>query len=106
MGNIYASEILNYCQINPNISSCKIMINKYKKLSFIQKVLKYSIKRGGTTINNFYSIKGNQGNWQKEFRAYNRENKKCKNKQCIGTIIKLNISNRATYVCNFLPKNK
>ena len=105
IGNIYASEILNYCQINPNISSCKITDKQIQKIIFYtKKVLKYSIKRGGTTINNFYSIKGNQGNYQKEFRAYNRENKKCKNKQCIGTIIKLNISNRATYVCNFCQK--
>ena len=53
------------------------MINEINKIIiFTKKVLKYSIKKGGTTINNFLSIKGNKGSYQKEFRAYNRENQK------------------------------
>ena len=28
----------------------------------------------------------------------------CKNKQCLGTIIKINISNRSTYMCNSCQK--
>tara|TARA_Y100000591_G_scaffold239716_1_gene210338 strand:+ start:177 stop:1040 length:864 start_codon:yes stop_codon:yes gene_type:complete len=105
IGNIYASEILNYCQINPNIPAGKISDKQIKKIIFnTKKVLNNSIKKGGTTISNFYSIKGNKGNYQKEFRAYNRESKKCKNKLCPGTIIKLNISNRSTYMCNYCQK--
>ena len=43
------------------------------------------------TISNFKSIKGNQGAYQKEFRAYDREQESCKNKLCSGIIIKINI---------------
>ena len=35
---------------------------------------------------------------------YDREGKKCKNKLCLGKIIKLNISNRSTYMCNTCQK--
>ncbi len=101
IGNIYASEILNYCKINPLKSSNKITNVEIKKIIFFTiKVLKLSIKKGGTSINNFYSVKGKKGNYQKEFRAYNRENENCKNKLCLGKIIKINIANRSTYMCN------
>ena len=105
IGNIYASEILNYSKINPFKNSGKISNKEIKKIIFYtKKILKLSIKRGGTTINNFLSIKGSQGSYQKEFRVYDRENKKCKNKLCFGTIIKVNISNRSTYMCNICQK--
>ncbi len=105
IGNIYASEILNYSKINPLKISRKISNKEIKKIIFYtKKILKLSIKRGGTTISNFLSIKGSQGSYQKEFRVYDRENKKCKNKFCLGTIIKVNISNRATYMCNICQK--
>ena len=105
IGNIYASEILNYSKINPFKISEKISNNEIKKIIFYtKKVLNRSIKRGGTTINNFLSIKGRQGSYQKEFRVYDRENKLCKNKLCLGTIIKVNISNRSTYMCNICQK--
>jgi len=105
IGNIYASEILNYSKINPLKISGKISNKEIKKIIFYtKKILKLSIKRGGTTISNFLSIKGSQGSYQKEFRVYDRENKKCKNKFCLGTIIKVNISNRSTYMCNICQK--
>tara|TARA_B100000700_G_scaffold280507_1_gene330462 strand:+ start:13 stop:876 length:864 start_codon:yes stop_codon:yes gene_type:complete len=105
IGNIYASEILNYAKINPLKLSGKlnnIEINKI--IFFTKKVLRRSIKTGGTSINNFLSIKGNKGSYQKEFRVYDRENEKCKNKLCSGKILKINMSNRSTYLCNNCQK--
>ena len=105
IGNIYASEILNLSKINPLKSSGKINTNEINKIIFFtRKVLRRSIKKGGTTINDFHSIKGKTGSYQKEFRAYNRKNERCKNKFCLGTILKINISNRSTYMCNMCQK--
>jgi len=105
IGNIYASEILNCSKINPLKSSGKINNKEIIKIVYYtKKVLEHSIKKGGTTINNFLSIKGNQGSYQKEFWAYDRENKNCKNYLCLGTIIKVNLSNRSTYMCNICQK--
>ncbi len=105
IGNIYASEILNYSKINPFKVSGKIKNNEINKIIFYtKKVLNRSIRIGGTTINNFISIKGSQGSYQKEFRAYDRKNKNCKNKLCLGKIVKVNISNRSTYMCDICQK--
>ena len=76
-----------------------------KIILYTKRVLKKSIKKGGTTISNFKSIKGNQGAYQNEFRAYDREQESCKNIFCSGIIIKINISNRATYLCNTCQNN-
>ena len=105
IGNIYSSEILNYSKISPYRLAGKITDEEINKIIFFTiKVLKLSIKKGGTTINNFQSIKGSKGSYQKEFRAYDREGKKCKNKLCDGEISKSNISNRSTYACNYCQK--
>ena len=105
IGNIYANEILNFSKVNPLKLSGNLIDKEINKIIFYsKKVLKHAIQKGGSTINNFYSIKGSQGTYQKEFRAYDRENEKCKNKLCSGTIIKLNISNRSTYMCNNCQK--
>ena len=105
IGNIYASEILNYSKINPLKLSYKITDKEINSIIYnTKKVLRQSIEMGGTTINNFHSVKGKKGNYQKEFRAYNRESKRCKNKLCSGVIIKINISNRSTYMCNICQK--
>ena len=101
IGNIYATEILNYSKINPLKMSGKLIDEEINNIIFYtKKVLKYAIKQGGSSINNFHSIKGKKGSYQNEFRAYAREKEFCKNKLCSGTIIKLNVSNRSTYVCN------
>ena len=75
IGNIYASEILNYSKVNPLKQSYKINNQEIIKIVFYtKKVLKNAIKKGGTSINNFQSIRGDKGSYQKEFRAYGREN--------------------------------
>ena len=105
IGNIYVSEILNFSKVDPKKASGKLNDHEIKKIIFFtKKVLKRSINIGGTTINNFRSIKGSQGSYQKEFRVYDRKDKKCKNKLCFGTIIKINLSNRSTYMCNNCQK--
>ena len=105
IGNIYASEILNYSKINPLKSSGKISSKEINNIIlYSKKILNRSIAKGGTTINNFLTIKGRQGSYQKEFRIYDRENKNCKNELCSGTILKVKISNRSTYMCNICQK--
>ena len=75
------------------------LVNKSRRSRY-----RNAIKKGGTTINNFLSVKGRQGSYQKEFRAYDRESKNCKNNLCLGSIIKINQSNRSTYMCNICQK--
>jgi len=63
-------------------------------------VLNKAIQKGGSSIRNFKNTKGNSGNYQNNFKVYQRENLNCLNKSCHGKIIKKNISKRSTFFCN------
>ncbi len=105
IGNIYASEILFYAKINPLKEGKDI--NNSEIVEFIKKtkfVLNKAIKNGGSSIRDFKNTKGKKGSYQDNFAVYDRENKKCKSKTCNSKIIKINISNRSTFVCNYCQK--
>ena len=100
IGNIYANEILFYSKINPNKLGCDINTEELKKLSInSKKVLKKAILKGGSSIRNFKNSDGNKGNYQKEFKVYNKENITCPNFNCDGKIKKIVISNRSSFFC-------
>ncbi|MDA9071327.1 bifunctional DNA-formamidopyrimidine glycosylase/DNA-(apurinic or apyrimidinic site) lyase [Candidatus Pelagibacter sp.] len=105
IGNIYASEILFLSKINPTIHVMKLSKNDCKKIiTFSKSVLKKAIKRGGSSIRDFKNTSGQSGNFQKEFKVYQRENLNCLRSKCEGKIMKLFISNRSTFFCNICQK--
>ena len=105
IGNIYASEILFRCKIHPERKAKDLDLIDYKNIIRISRlVLKKAIKAGGSSIKDFKNIKGNQGKFQKKFKVYSRENKKCLDVSCSGLIIKKNISNRSSFFCNLCQK--
>ena len=105
IGNIYASEILFLSKINPNKKAG--LINKIECKEIIKnskKVLSDAISRGGSSIKDFKNILGKEGNFQKNFKVYQREGLACKRLLCNGQIQKKNISNRSTFFCNNCQK--
>ena len=64
----------------------------------IKKILKRAIKKGGTTLKDFYSADGNEGYFNLKLSVYGRDNEKCK--KCKNKIRKINIGQRSTYFCN------
>ena len=89
IGNIYASEILFLSKIKPtkNVNTlskieCKSIILSSKK------VLLNAISKGGSSIRNFKDAKGKSGNFQKNFKVYQREGLNCKRLHCKGVIKK------------------
>ena len=105
IGNIYANEILFYSKINPKKNALKINRKEINELvKFSKKVLNLAIKFGGSSIKNFKNTKGSIGEFQKEFKVYEKDNEKCPRKKCSGKIIKIFISNRSTFFCNFCQK--
>ena len=105
IGNIYASEILFLCKINPNTYAMKLSKNDCKKIIYYSKsVLKKAIEKGGSSIRDFKNTEGKNGSFQKEFKVYQRENQGCLRKNCHGKIKKIFISNRSTFFCNICQK--
>ena len=105
IGNIYASEILFLSKINPKTFAMKLSKNDCKKIIFFSKsVLEKAIKEGGSSIRDFKNTHGEKGNFQKEFKVYQRENLNCLRNKCPGKIKKIFISNRSTFFCNTCQK--
>ncbi len=105
IGNIYASEILYLCKINPSLSAKYLKKNQCKNIVInCRKILQNAIMKGGSTIRDFKNTKGDQGNFQKEFKVYGRDEQKCKRFCCPGTINKITQSNRSTFLCQICQK--
>ena len=105
IGNIYASEILYLCKIKPFKKGKKLSIEECKKIIYFSKyVLKKSIQKGGSSIRDFKNTLGYMGEFQKQFRVYQRENLKCYSKNCKEVIKKKYISNRSTFFCSSCQK--
>ena len=75
----------------------KIIINS-------KKVLLNAIKKGGSSIRDFKNTLGKRGDFQKDFKVYEREGLKCKKYICKGSIKRKVISNRSTFFCNSCQK--
>ncbi len=101
IGNIYASEILFSCKINPFKKAKLLNKKECKKIVFSsRKILFKAIAKGGSSIRNFQDISGIEGDYQKQFKVYQQEGKRCKSFRCPGTIKKKIISNRSTFFCD------
>tara|TARA_Y100001935_G_C17198016_1_gene453568 strand:- start:107 stop:976 length:870 start_codon:yes stop_codon:yes gene_type:complete len=105
LGNIYVNEILFFSGIKPQrkVSSLK-NFEIQKIIKFSKKILKNSIKLGGSTIKDFSSENGKKGVFQQHFKVYGRENEDCSNVDCNLRIIRTVISNRATFFCKKCQK--
>jgi formamidopyrimidine-DNA glycosylase len=105
IGNIYASEILFLSKINPTTYAMKLSREECKKIiTFSKSVLNKAIQKGGSSIRDFKNTSGENGNFQKEFKVYQRGNLNCLRSKCSGKIKKIFISNRSTFFCNSCQK--
>ncbi len=105
IGNIYASEILFCCKINPLKKAKSLTKLDIKKIRHFSKlILNKAIKKGGSSIRDFKNVEGRNGSYQNEFKVYQRENLNCLNKDCFGKIKKKVISKRSTFFCNRCQK--
>ena len=105
IGNIYASEILYLSKINPSLSAKYLKKNQCKNIVInSRKILQNAIRKGGSTIRDFKNTKGDQGNFQKEFKVYGRDKQNCKRSSCSGKINKITQSNRSTFLCEICQK--
>ncbi len=105
LGNIYVNEILFLSRIKPVRQATKLKNLEIEKIiKFSKKILKNSIKLGGSTIKDFSSENGKKGDFQQHFKVYGRENQDCSNIDCNSKIIRTVISNRATFFCKDCQK--
>ena len=100
LGNIYVNEILFSSKVKPTRKIKFLKDNEIKEIiKNTKKILSKSIKFGGASIKDFSSSNGKKGSFQQHFKAYAREGEKCSNIDCKEKIIRIIISNRASFYC-------
>ena len=95
VGNIYASEILFLSKINPTISRKVSMKEIGSLVKSIKNIIKDAIKKGGSTMNDFFDVNGENGYFQNEHKVYGRENEPCF--QCQFPIIQLKLGSAQVF---------
>jgi len=98
VGNIYASEVLHDSSIRPNRISNKVSMKEVVSLvKSIKNIIKDAIRKGGSTMNDFFDVNGNNGYFQDEHKVYGREGLPCF--QCHLPIIQLRLGQRSSFFC-------
>jgi formamidopyrimidine-DNA glycosylase len=98
VGNIYADEALFLSHIRPTTLCSKLTTPQIEQLqeSLIQ-VLQDAINAGGTTIRNFLSVSGINGNYGGNAWVYNRTGEPCR--VCQTPIQRLKLAGRSAHFC-------
>ena len=105
IGNIYANEILFLSKVKPSRKAKSLKDFELKKIvKFTKKILRNSIKFGGSSIKDFSSENGKRGSFQQYFNVYGKKGDSCTNKKCKNKIIRSIISLRATFYCSNCQK--
>ena len=105
VGNIYASESLYKAKIRPGRQAKSLSLTECVLLAkSIKKVLKLSIKLGGSSINDYSLVDGNLGFFQSEFEVYGKEGKICRKKTCHSKILRIVIAQRSSFYCSKCQK--
>jgi len=99
VGNIYASESLFWAKIHPNTIAGKISKVRLERLvESIKTVLSEAIKAGGSTIIDYTSVNGEEGNFSRKLMVYGRAGEACR--KCKKAKIRHTVhSGRSTYYC-------
>lgn len=101
IGNIYASEILFNAKISPLEKGKDLSLRECRQLIIsTRRILKKAINAGGSTLRDYVSTDGTVGNFQSNFKVYNKAGRKILGK----TIKKIVQYGRSTYYCPDLQK--
>ncbi len=97
VGNIYASEALFLCHIDPRKLAVDVADKAPGLVKCIHKVLKDAIASGGSSLRDFVHVSGESGYFQHSFNVYGRKGKPCFT--CGTAIEALRQAGRSTFFC-------
>ena len=105
LGNIYVNEILFFSCINPLRKVSSLKGTEIEKIvQNTKKILRNSIRLGGSSIKNFSTDDGKKGVFQQYFKVYGRKGKNCSNTDCNKQILRTTVANRSTFFCKRCQK--
>ena len=106
LGNIYVCEALNRARLSPTRSAATLAMRTGKPapraeklVEAIKAVLNEAIRAGGSSLRDHRRTDGELGDFQHNFRVYDREGKPCPTPGCRGTIRRIVQGARSTFFC-------
>ncbi|HEY2142546.1 MAG TPA: bifunctional DNA-formamidopyrimidine glycosylase/DNA-(apurinic or apyrimidinic site) lyase [Solirubrobacteraceae bacterium] len=98
VGNIYADEALFRARIHPLRTAGLLTGEQHVRLhGGVIAALQAGIDARGATIDDFRHVDGVRGSFQDQFLVHRRAGEPCG--ECGGTIVKMVVAGRGTYVC-------
>lgn len=98
LGNIYVDESLNLAKLHPLMPAGRLTAPQRKTLyEAIKKVLRTSLRYGGTSDNTYVTIRGGKGDYLNHARAYHRTGLPCR--ACGTPIVRSVVAGRGTHTC-------
>jgi formamidopyrimidine-DNA glycosylase len=106
LGNIYVCEALNRARLSPMRQASTLATRSGKPaprteklVAAIKAVLTDAIKAGGSSLRDHRRTDGELGDFQHNFRVYDREGRPCPTSGCRGTIRRIVQGARSTFFC-------
>jgi formamidopyrimidine-DNA glycosylase len=106
LGNIYVCEALHRAHLSPKRQASTIADRAGKPnerakrlVSAVRTVLRDAIKAGGSSLRDHRRTNGELGDFQHNFRVYDREEAPCTTPGCPGTIRRIVQAGRSTFFC-------
>jgi formamidopyrimidine-DNA glycosylase len=98
IGNIYADEALFLAKVDPRRPAQQVSREACERIvRAAQRVMRRSIKTGGSSISDFIGPDGADGGYQSERRVYGRESEPCPT--CRDAIRRVVIAQRSSHFC-------
>ncbi|PIU10853.1 formamidopyrimidine-DNA glycosylase [Candidatus Kuenenbacteria bacterium CG08_land_8_20_14_0_20_37_23] len=98
LGNVYASEVCFYAEVNPQRTGSSLKDGEIGKIyEGIKEILQEAIKYKGSSVDTYLDIYGRKGGYMPHLKVYGREGKKCL--RCGVKIKVIKLGGRSTYFC-------
>lgn len=111
LGNIYVCEALHRTRLSPTRQASTLAKKNGaptdrapRLVEAIKAVLQDAIRAGGSSLRNHRRTDGELGDFQHNFRVYDRAGKPCPTPGCHGTIKRIVQAGRSTYFCPVCQK--
>ena len=111
LGNIYVCEALHRARLSPRRRASTIATRSgapneraQRLVDAIKAVLNDAIKAGGSSLRDHRRTDGALGDFQHNFRVYDREGQPCPTPDCNGTIRRIVQTGRSTFFCPVCQK--
>jgi len=96
IGNIYAAETLFAAHVSPTRPSCELTERECADIvRNAKRILRMSIKMGGTTVSDYRNVDGSEGKFVQKLRIYGKE--RCPD--CGTAVAKVVLGGRTSWYC-------